>query len=144
MGFWLLASKSRPAPFLKGLEHWPKIYMFMWEHVVLGESLINTCCYMILHCQTRLPSSIVRLLNHGFLVFGCWLLNQGLNPFWKALNIAPKHIFLYGNKLYWVVQSWTHFVTWFYTTDTSSNQCCQAPQPWVFGCWLVSQGLNPF
>ena len=27
--------------------------------------------------------------------------------------------------------------------DTSSNQYCQAPQPLVLGCWLISQGLHP-
>ena len=60
-------------------------------------------CYWYWYCQP--------------LVFGCWLLNQGLHlhPFWKALNIDPKHISLYGSKLYWVSQSLTYVVTWFYT-----------------------------
>ena len=167
---------------------------------------MNTLCYMLLHCQTRLLSSIVRQFNHWFLVvglfpkactlferlwtwalniyvyvgisfigwfnhqhtllhdftlpdtsskqygqapqplvFGCCLLNQGLHPFWKALNIDPKHIYVHVG---------TSFIGWFnhehtllhdFTLpDTSSKQYGQAPQPWVFGCWLVSQGLHPF
>ncbi len=70
MGFWLLASKPRPAPFLKGIEHGPETYMFMWEQVLLVGLINNTLCYMILHCQRRLARSIVRILNHGFLVVG--------------------------------------------------------------------------
>ena len=42
----------------------------MWEQVFLVESIINTLCYMILHCQTSLASSMVIPFNHGFCVVG--------------------------------------------------------------------------
>ncbi len=74
--------------------------MFMQEQVLLGGLIISILCYTILHCQTCLASSMARLLNHGFLLVGLFPKAQALHPFWKALNMGPKHMFMWEQVLF--------------------------------------------
>ena len=114
----------------------------MWEQVLLGGLIINTLCYMISHCKTRLAkNSMARLLNHGFF-------HVGLFP--KACTLFERPCTLTLNIYVYVG---TSFIGWFddklilpldlSLSDMPSKIYGQAPQPWVFQCWLLNQGL-PF
>ena len=72
--------------------------------------MINSCCCMTFHCQTTcLDLERIMARTSPPWVFVCWNISHDLTLFWKASNIIHKRICLYGNKFYWVVQSWTHF-----------------------------------
>ena len=124
--------------------------MFMCEQVLLGESINNTLCSMIFHCQTRLAlatSSLMRQFIHGFFLVG--LFPKACNFFGRPQTWAShKHICLCGNKFYWVSQSLTHFVTRYSLPDMCSKQyhgqATRTFSPCVFGFCILSQGLKVF
>ena len=101
--------------------------------------MINLLHHMVFHSKTRLARSEGRQFNHGFWAVGffpntCHYLGR---PKISSLNIYVCVVTIcfgwFNNKI--------TLTNGFPLPNMPRKQCGHAIEPWVFACWLLSQGM---